>query len=81
MIEFLQHPEYLSITNVVLSVCIVFHLACEFFHYIYSFLTSRKDSKKINSNNELLFELNERVKYLEGVHKSCEKINCDHDNG
>jgi len=72
MIEVLQ--QYLPITNIVLAFCIVFHLACEFFHYIHSFFASIRD-------NNLLSELNERVKYLEGVHKSCEKINCDHDNG
>ncbi len=66
--------QHLAITNVVLAFFIAFHLACEFFHYIHSFFASRRDGG-------LLFELNERVKYLEDVHKSCEKINCDHDNG
>lgn len=79
MIELLQ--QYLPITNIVLACCIVFHLACEFFHYIHSYFSSKRDSKNISANNELLSELNERVKYLEGVHKNCEKINCDHDNG
>ncbi len=79
MIEVLQ--QYLPLTNIVLAVCIVFHLACEFFHYIYSFFASRRDNININKGNKLLSELNERVKYLEAVHKSCEKINCDHDDG
>lgn len=79
MLELLQ--QYLPITNIVLAFCIVFHLACEFFHYIHSFLSSRRDGKKISVSNELLFELIERVKYLESAHKDCEKLNCDHDHG
>lgn len=44
----------LTVTNIVLAVCIVFHLICEFAHYIHEFWSHRKDGKQVKENGELL---------------------------
>ena len=56
--------QYLPITNLVLAICIVFHLICEFTHYVHSYFSSKRDKN-------LLEKLNDRLERLEEVHKEC----------
>lgn len=57
IIDIITKPETLTITNVVLAVCILFHLFCEFAHYIHEFLSHRKERKQSKANGELLKEV------------------------
>lgn len=64
----LNHEKLLTFSNFVLASCIVFHLICEFTHYIHEFISRRKDGKKLTKSNELLEDVLERVENLEKVH-------------
>lgn len=55
--------DTLTITNIILSMCIVFHLICEFSHYILEFIGGRKKSRLLN-------DLLSRVSKLEEVIES-----------
>jgi len=56
--------QYLPITNLVLAFCIIFHLICEFTHYIHSYFSSKRDQN-------LLEKLDGRLERLEKVHNNC----------
>lgn len=65
--ELILNKELLTISNFVLASCIVFHLICEFTHYIHEFLSRRKDAKKLTKSNELLTDVLARVEQIEKV--------------
>ena len=69
MEEFLKivfSNKTLTVTNIILAGCIIFHLICEFTHYVYSFFSDRK-------RISLLEDLNNRLKILEEKHKCCKE--------
>jgi len=63
-------PEALTISNIILSFFICLHLACEFFHYIYFFLSDRKNKKQQNDIIKKLEEIIER-KCLKDCDENC----------
>jgi len=76
LLEFLGGTKTLTITNLILSVCIVFHLCCEFAHYIHEFISRRKESKLFKTNNKLLTEMSARIEAIEKTQK--ERGKCPH---
>lgn len=67
ILDLIGGEKTLTITNLILATCIIFHLACEFLHYIYSFIASRRGAKKLDISNGLLQSLVERVEKLENT--------------
>jgi len=63
----------LTITNLILSGCIIFHLICEFAHYIISFLSHKNDSKVLNG-------LAARVERIEATQERKSR-ECPYNNG
>ena len=57
--------RFLAFTNFILAFCIIFHLVCEFSHYAYDYLSRKKDTMKLDLNNELLQDLVSRVQKME----------------
>lgn len=60
LFELIGGESTLTITNLVLSGCIIFHLICEFVHYITSFISHKNDSK-------ILKDLATRVERIEST--------------
>lgn len=56
-IELITNQEILTISNLILAFFICFHIVCEFAHYIHEYVSRKND-------NELLSEVNERLKIL-----------------
>jgi hypothetical protein len=54
IIDLVGGESTLTVTNIVLAGCIIFHLFCEFAHYIHEFWSHRKDGKQVKENGELL---------------------------
>jgi hypothetical protein len=83
--ELLGGSKVLTVTNIILSVCIIFHLICEFTHYIHEFISRRRDSKKLIDNNQLLCAIKKLIEergrecplkggtHHEEITKDCEK--------
>lgn len=65
LIEVIGGAETLTVTNVILCVCIIFHLVCEFCHYIHEYLSRKKDAQKLSDNHGLLQNLVSRVENIE----------------
>lgn len=57
----------LTVTNIILAVCIVFHLVCEFAHYIHEFWSHRKDGKQVKENGELLRDVKRLLEEANGA--------------
>jgi len=64
-IDVIGGTKTLTVTNVVLAFCIIFHMLCEFGHYIHEFISRKRDGNKLDSNNKLLLDLAERVEKIE----------------
>ncbi len=77
IIDLIARPETLNVTNAILTVCIIFHLICEFTHYIHEFLSHRKERNQVKENVILLKKMMGRIKEIEKT--QCE--NCSHING
>lgn len=71
IIDLISRPETMSVTNVILSGCIVVHLVCEFAHYIHEFWSHRKDGKQVKENGEILKEVK---KLLEESNKALKEV-------
>jgi len=76
--DVLGGSKTLTVTNVILSVCIIFHLCCEFAHYIHEFVSRRKQGQELKANAALLKELKELIERIEaqngnGCKKKCSK--------
>ena len=68
MFEFLEPflgDKFLACSNLLAVIFIAIHLVCEFGHYIHEFISSRKDAKKLDNNNELLHNLVQRIERIE----------------
>lgn len=65
LIDVVEGSKTLTVTNIILAVCIIFHLICEFGHYIHEFISRRKDTRKLSDNNGLLQNLISRVEKIE----------------
>lgn len=65
--------KFLAFTNFILAFCIIFHLICEFSHYLYDYFSRKRDTKKLDLHNDLLQSLILRVEKMEKVmsNKKC----------
>ena len=70
IVELMSRPETLTVTNIVLAVCIVFHLCCEFAHYIHEFWSHRKDGRQVKANGEMLIDMMSRIEKIEKTQKT-----------
>ena len=80
--DLISRPETLTVTNIVLACCIVFHLMCEFAHYIHEFWSHRKDGKQVKANGEMLETMIRRIETIEKTQRerSAKKCkDCSHD--
>ena len=75
IIELIGGTKTLTITNLILAFCIVFHLICEFAHYIFEFWSHRKDGKQVKENGVLLQQVMERIEKIERI--QCESDRCE----
>lgn len=57
----LEKKELLTASNLVLAFCIVFHLFCEFAHYIHEFVCRKRDAEQGRINNKILLKILERI--------------------
>ena len=64
-VEIIGGTKTLTATNVILAVCIIFHMVCEFGHYIHEYISRKRDGNKLESNNKLLLDLAKRVEKIE----------------
>lgn len=79
IIDLITNPGTLTVTNVILAVCIIVHLICEFAHYIHEFITHRKDGKQVKANGEMLKHMIERIEKIEKSQRERCKNSCAHD--
>lgn len=69
--ELVSGSKALTVTNVILAFCIIFHLFCEFVHYIHEFISRRRQGKELKANGAVLKELKELVERIEKTQNSC----------
>lgn len=65
IIDLINKPGTLTITNVILAGCIIFHLLCEFAHYIHEFWSHKKDGKQALANGKMLAAMTKRIESIE----------------
>ena len=56
--------DTLTISNIVLSVFVGFHICCEFYHYVSEFFNSKRDK-------QLLEHIDVQLDRLEKMHTDC----------
>lgn len=61
----LEKKELLTVGNFVLAFCIIFHLFCEFAHYVHEFICRRRDAERFKDNNRILLSIFERIEKIE----------------
>lgn len=73
IVELFYNKDLLTASNWAAVLFITIHFVCELGHYIYEFVSRRKDTRKLDVNNELLHGLANRVEKMEEVmaNKKC----------
>lgn len=79
LVEVLLGERFLAFSNLLAVFFIAIHLTCEFAHYIHEFISSRKDAKRLDTNNGLLENLVVRVETLESTinNRKCHLVDKD----
>jgi len=77
LIKLILGEKFLAFTNFILAFCILFHLICEFAHYIHEYVSKKNSDRKLEKNNKLLERLLGRVSKLEKKIATCKKRKSD----
>lgn len=77
LIKLILGERFLAFTNFILIFCIVFHLICEFAHYIHEYASKKCSDRKLEKNNKLLKSLLGRISKLEKKIATCKKRKSD----
>jgi len=65
IVELFYNKDLLTASNWAAVLFITIHFMCELGHYIYEFVSRRKDTKKLDVNNDLLQNLVNRIEKIE----------------
>ena len=57
--------DWLTISNIALTVAVGFHIACEFAHYIYDFFNAKKNKSMLDNMHKHMERIEKRLNELE----------------